>query len=109
VGRQWVEDFCRLPVDVELGSEFRYRDPVLGPDVLVIANSQSGETADTLAAVKDARRRGVKVLSICNVIESSFHVLPISLFIRTPGRKSVWLPQRLFVTQLGRAVVPDRS
>jgi len=100
VGRQWVEDFCRLPVDVELGSEFRYRDPVLGPDVLVIAISQSGETADTLAAVKDARRRGVKVLSICNVIESSIPRASDFVVYTHAGPEIGVASTKAFVTQL---------
>jgi glucosamine--fructose-6-phosphate aminotransferase (isomerizing) len=60
-----------LPVEVDLGSEFRYRDPLVGPDDLVVAISQSGETADTLAAVKEAKSKGAKALAICNVVGSS--------------------------------------
>ncbi|RKY38824.1 MAG: glutamine--fructose-6-phosphate transaminase (isomerizing) [Candidatus Omnitrophota bacterium] len=71
VGRYLLETFSRLPVWAELGSEFRYRHPVIGKKTLVIAISQSGETADTLAGVREAKRRGARVISICNVLGSS--------------------------------------
>jgi glucosamine--fructose-6-phosphate aminotransferase (isomerizing) len=71
VGKFLVEDLARIPVEVDLGSEFRYRDPLVGPDDLVVAISQSGETADTLAAVKEAMAKGAKALAICNVVGSS--------------------------------------
>ena len=61
-----IEKWAQVPVDVELSHEFRYRDPVLTPDTLVISISQSGETMDTLMAVKYARERGAKAISICN-------------------------------------------
>ncbi|WP_127474145.1 glutamine--fructose-6-phosphate transaminase (isomerizing) [Microbacterium sulfonylureivorans] len=66
VGKYAIEQWTRVPVDVELAHEFRYRDPVIGPDTLVVSISQSGETMDTLMAVKYARDRGAKTLSICN-------------------------------------------
>jgi glucosamine--fructose-6-phosphate aminotransferase (isomerizing) len=66
VGKYALEQWARVPVDVELAHEFRYRDPVIGPDTLVVSISQSGETMDTLMAVKYARGRGAKTLSICN-------------------------------------------
>lgn len=66
VGTYALERWARVPVDVELAHEFRYRDPVIGPDTLVVSISQSGETMDTLMAVKYARQRGAKTLSICN-------------------------------------------
>lgn len=65
-GKYALEQWVRVPVDVELAHEFRYRDPVIGPDTLVISISQSGETMDTLMAVKYAREHGAKTLSICN-------------------------------------------
>jgi glutamine---fructose-6-phosphate transaminase (isomerizing) len=61
-----IEHWCRLPVEVELASEFRYRDPVLDRDTLVVAISQSGETADTLEAVRHAREQKARVLAVCN-------------------------------------------
>ena len=66
VGKYALEQWTRVPVDVELAHEFRYRDPVIGPDTLVVSISQSGETMDTLMAVKYARERGARTLSICN-------------------------------------------
>jgi glucosamine--fructose-6-phosphate aminotransferase (isomerizing) len=66
VGKYAIEQWARVPVDVELAHEFRYRDPVIGEDTLVVSISQSGETMDTLMAVKYARERGAKTLSICN-------------------------------------------
>jgi len=66
VGKYALEQWTRIPVDVELAHEFRYRDPVIGPDTLVVSISQSGETMDTLMAVKYASAQGAKTLSICN-------------------------------------------
>src|SRR5690606_10531686 len=66
VAKYAIEHWCRLPVEVELASEFRYRDPVLDRDTLVVAISQSGETADTLEAVRHAREQKARVLAICN-------------------------------------------
>jgi glucosamine--fructose-6-phosphate aminotransferase (isomerizing) len=66
VGKYALEQWARVPVDVELAHEFHYRDPVIGPNTLVVSISQSGETMDTLMAVKFARERGAKTLSICN-------------------------------------------
>ena len=66
IGKQAIEHWTRIPVEVEMASEFRYRDPVLSRQTLVVAISQSGETADTLEAVRHAREQNAKVLSICN-------------------------------------------
>ena len=71
IGKHLIESFCRIPVEVEYASEFRYRDPVIGEDDVVIAISQSGETADTLAAVELAKSRGAFIYGICNAIGSS--------------------------------------
>ncbi len=70
IGEYLIEDLARIPVEVEYASEFRYRDPILDPEDIVIAISQSGETADTLAAVKLAKDAGALVLGICNVTGS---------------------------------------
>jgi glutamine---fructose-6-phosphate transaminase (isomerizing) len=69
-GKFMIERLAQLPVEVDYGSEFRYRDPILDEHSLIIAISQSGETADTLAAEREARKKGAKVLSICNVVGS---------------------------------------
>ena len=71
ISKHLIESFCRIPVEVEYASEFRYRDPVIGEDDVVIAISQSGETADTLAAVELAKSRGAFIYGICNAIGSS--------------------------------------
>jgi glucosamine--fructose-6-phosphate aminotransferase (isomerizing) len=69
-GKFMLEQLARLPVEVDYSSEFRYRDPILSPEVLTILVSQSGETADTLAALRESRRKNAKTISICNVIGS---------------------------------------
>ncbi len=71
IGEYMIEELARIPVEVEYASEFRYRNPILEPGTLVIAISQSGETADTLAAMREARRRGARVLGFCNVVGST--------------------------------------
>ncbi len=70
-GKQLFESLCRIPVEVEYASEFRYRDPVIYPDDVVVAISQSGETADTLAAIELARKAGAFVFGVCNAIGAS--------------------------------------
>lgn len=71
IGKQVIEQLCRIPVEVEYASEFRYRNPVISNDDVVIAISQSGETADTLAAVNLAKEHGAFIYGICNAIGSS--------------------------------------
>ena len=71
VGKQLIEHFCKIPVEVDYASEFRYRDPVIYPTDVVIAISQSGETADTLAAIKLAKERGACIFGIVNAVGSS--------------------------------------
>jgi len=71
IGEYMFEELVGIPVEVEYASEFRYRDPVLGNDSVVIAISQSGETADTLAAIREAKRKKCKVFGICNVVGST--------------------------------------
>ena len=70
-GKHLIEKLARLPVEVDLASEFRYRDPIIGEGDLAIAISQSGETADTLAALKEAKARGARTLAVCNVVGST--------------------------------------
>lgn len=71
VGKYVLEKFTKIPVSIDVSSEFRYRDPIVNKNTLTIAISQSGETADTLAAVKEAKQKGAIILSICNVVGSS--------------------------------------
>ncbi len=69
-GKFMIEKLARIPVEVDYGSEFRYRDPIITPDMLTVVISQSGETADTLAAQREAKSKGSKTLAICNVVGS---------------------------------------
>jgi len=71
IGKFMIEGLCRIPCEVDLASEFRYRDPILSKQTLFTAISQSGETADTLAATEEAIRKGALTLGICNVVDSS--------------------------------------
>ncbi|MCF8034218.1 MAG: glutamine--fructose-6-phosphate transaminase (isomerizing) [Desulfarculaceae bacterium] len=71
VGKFWIEGLSRVPAEVDLGSEFRYRSPLVGPGDLVVAISQSGETADTLAALREATSKGAKAVAVCNVVGST--------------------------------------
>jgi glucosamine--fructose-6-phosphate aminotransferase (isomerizing) len=71
VGRHYLERLAGIPVETDIASEFRYRDPRVGPDTLVVALSQSGETADTLGAVQVAKAKGAAVVAICNVVGSA--------------------------------------
>jgi len=71
VAKYALESICSIPTQIDVSSEFRYRDLLIGPETLVIAISQSGETADTLAGVREAKRRGASVISICNVLGST--------------------------------------
>lgn len=70
IAKNLIEGWARIPTEVEVASEFRYRNPIITPTTLVVAVSQSGETADTLAAIRDARIKGAKVFGITNVTGS---------------------------------------
>ena len=85
VGEFLVEALARIPVEVELAREFRYRDPIVGPGDLVVAVSQSGETLDTMAAVREAKRKGAQVLAIANVVEASIPRLADGAFYTHAG------------------------
>lgn len=71
IGEYLIEEFARIPVEVEYASEFRYRSPIIDPGTVVFVISQSGETADTLAAMREAKRKGATCLGICNVVGST--------------------------------------
>src|SRR4029078_12133259 len=88
VGEFLVEALARIPVEVDLASEFRYRDPILGPTGLVIAVSQSGETLDTMEAIREAKKKGAQVLAISNVVESSIPRLSDNVFYTHTGAAS---------------------
>ena len=70
VGKFLIETLARVPVDVDYGSEYRYRDPIVSPQTLAIVITQSGETADTLAALREAKKKGARSIAICNVVGS---------------------------------------
>ena len=71
VGKFLLEESCRIPVEADIGSEFRYRNPIIDEGTLLVAISQSGETADTLAAMREGKRKGATTVAVCNVVESS--------------------------------------
>ena len=71
IGEYMLEEYTRIPVEVEYASEFRYRDPLVDPSTVVVVISQSGETADTLAAMREAQQKGAKAVGICNVVGST--------------------------------------
>src|SRR5215203_4892969 len=70
VGKFLIESLARVPVDVDYGSEYRYRDPIVSENTLAIVITQSGETADTLAALREAKKKGARSMAICNVVGS---------------------------------------
>ena len=101
VARYWFEELARVPCNIEVASEFRYRCPVLDPDTLIVTISQSGETADTLAALQEAKKLGAKYsLSICNVPESSL-VRESDLVLMTRAGPEIGVAStKAFTTQL---------
>ncbi len=100
VARYWIESLCGVRVSVELGSEFRYRNPVIDKKTLCIAISQSGETADTLAAAELAKRRGAKAVAICNVQGSSLTRLAHTTLYTRAGPEIGVASTKAFTTQL---------
>jgi len=100
VGEYMIEALARIPVECELASEFRYRDPIVGPGDLVVAVSQSGETADTMAAVREAKSKGAQVLAISNVLESSIPRLADHAFYTHAGPEIGVASTKAFTTQL---------
>ena len=93
-------DSARIPVEVEYASEFRYRNPMVGKGDVVIAISQSGETADTLAALREAKRQGVLVLGIVNVVGSTIAREPTPGSIFTPARRLALHRREAFTSEL---------
>jgi len=99
-GKYMIERYARIPTWVDNSSEFRYRDPLVDKETLVIAISQSGETADTLAGAKIAKERGAKILSICNVLESSLTRLSDGVVYTHAGPEIAVASTKAFTTQL---------
>jgi glucosamine--fructose-6-phosphate aminotransferase (isomerizing) len=100
VGEFLVEALARLPVEVDLASEFRYRDPIVGPGDLVVAVSQSGETLDTMEAIREAKKKGATVLAISNVVEASIPRLADYSFYTHAGPEIGVASTKAFTTQL---------
>ena len=100
VGKMLIEGLARIPVECDLASEFRYRDPIIGEGDLLIAISQSGETADTLAAAKEARARGARIMAISNVLESSIPRSSQAAFYTHAGPEIGVASTKAFTTQL---------
>ena len=87
-GRPLLEELARIPADAEAASEFRYRNPVIEPDTLYVAVSQSGETIDTLLAVQEIRRKGGRVIGLVNVVGSAIARESTAASTCTPGPRS---------------------
>jgi glucosamine--fructose-6-phosphate aminotransferase (isomerizing) len=100
VGKFLIERLAGVPCEVDYGSEFRYRDPVLDPGTLLIVVSQSGETADTLAAVEAGRERGAPVLAVCNVVDSSIARRAGGVLYTHAGPEISVASTKAFTTQL---------
>jgi glutamine---fructose-6-phosphate transaminase (isomerizing) len=100
IGKYMVEELVRVPVEVDVASEFRYRNPLIGTGDLLIVITQSGETADTLAAQREAKRLGAKVLSICNVVGSTSSREADAVFYTHSGPEIGVASTKAFTTQL---------
>ena len=100
IGKYMIEGLVRIPVEVDIASEFRYRNPIIRPGDLMIVITQSGETADTLAAQKEARRLGAKVLSICNVVGSTSSREADAVFYTHSGPEIGVASTKAFTTQI---------
>jgi len=100
VGKFMIEELARIPTDIDLGSEFRYRDPLVGPQDLLVAISQSGETTDTLAAFREGKQKGVRTLAVCNVVDSSLARESEGLFYTHAGPEIGVASTKTFSCQL---------
>ena len=100
VGKFMLEELAKIPAEVEYASEFRYRNPILKPNTIVIAISQSGETADTIAALKEAKKNGAKTISICNVKGSSITRVSDGVIYTRAGPEIGVASTKAFTTQL---------
>ena len=100
VGKFMIEEIARMPVEVDLGSEFRYRDPLIGPQDLLLAISQSGETTDTLAAFREGKEKKARTLAICNVVDSSLARQSEGLFYTHAGPEIGVASTKAFTCQI---------
>jgi glucosamine--fructose-6-phosphate aminotransferase (isomerizing) len=100
VGKFLIEEHCRIPVEVDIASEFRYRKPIVNDKTLMVLISQSGETADTLAALREGKSRGAKNVAICNVVDSSIARESNGVIYTHAGPEIGVASTKAFVTQL---------
>jgi glucosamine--fructose-6-phosphate aminotransferase (isomerizing) len=100
IGKFMLEGIARIPVEVDLASEFRYRDPLVDSRTLLVAVSQSGETADTLAALREGQLRGARSLAVCNVVGSTLVRISDSVLFTQAGPEIGVASTKAFVTQL---------
>ena len=100
VGRYVMEELCRIPVEAEVASELRYRNPLIGEDTLVIVISQSGETADTIAALKECKARGARTLAIVNVVGSTVAKLADDVLYTWAGPEIAVATTKGYTTQV---------
>ncbi|PHS33830.1 MAG: glutamine--fructose-6-phosphate transaminase (isomerizing) [Alkaliphilus sp.] len=100
VGKYAIEKFAKIPVETDVASEFRYRDPFIDKNTLFIAVSQSGETADTLAALREARRRGAKIIAVTNVVGSRISREAEDVFYTWAGPEIAVASTKAYITQL---------
>ncbi|WP_175935626.1 glutamine--fructose-6-phosphate transaminase (isomerizing) [Corynebacterium sp. Marseille-P4321] len=100
VARYAIEHWCRIPTEVELAHEFRYRDPIVDQNTLVVAVSQSGETMDTLMAVRHAREQGAKVIAICNTVGASIPREADALLYTYAGPEIAVASTKAFISQI---------
>jgi glutamine---fructose-6-phosphate transaminase (isomerizing) len=100
VGKFLIEEHCRIPVEVDIASEFRYRKPIVDDKTLMVLISQSGETADTLAALREGKARGAKNVAICNVVDSSIARESNGVIYTHAGPEIGVASTKAFITQL---------
>jgi glucosamine--fructose-6-phosphate aminotransferase (isomerizing) len=100
LAKYMIEELARVPVEVDIASEFRYRDPLIGSDNLMIVITQSGETADTLAAQREAKSRGARTLTICNVVGSTSAREADAVFYTHSGPEIGVASTKAFLTQV---------
>jgi len=100
VGKNLIERLCRIPVEAEVASELRYKDPIIDEKTLVIAISQSGETADTIAAIKECKEKGATVIAIVNVVGSSVSKLADHVIYTWAGPEIAVATTKAYTTQL---------
>ena len=100
IGKLFLEKYLKIPVEIGIGSEYRYRDPIITDNHLIIGISQSGETADTIAGMAEAKEKGARILSICNVIDSSIARMSDDIIYTHAGPEIGVASTKAFTTQI---------